>query len=150
MEHYIIWLVVMVVFLIVEAITMGLTTIWFAVGAFVAMILSLFGVPLSIQITIFIIVSVACLLFVYPLVKNKFKPGQTKTNYESVINKVGIVIEKIDNIKAAGQVKVEGQIWTARALKDEEIEVDTRVIINEVHGVKLIVSKINTGEEIKE
>lgn len=149
MEYYIIWLVVMVIFLIIEAITMGLTTIWFAVGAFVAMILSLFGVHLSIQIAAFIIVSVACLIFVYPLVKNKIKPGQTKTNYESVINKVGIVIERIDNIKATGQVKVDGQIWTARALNNEEIDIDTKVIINEVHGVKLLVSEINTGEESK-
>lgn len=149
MEYYIIWLIVMVIFLIIEAITMGLTTIWFAVGAFVAMILSLFGVPLSVQIAVFLILSIACLFFVYPIVKNKIKPGQIKTNYESVINKVGIVSERIDNINALGQVKVDGQIWTARALEDEVIEVDTRVIINEVRGVKLFVSKINMGEETK-
>jgi len=149
MEYYIIWLIIMVIFLIVEAITMGLTTIWFALGAFAAMILSLFGAALSVQIAIFLIVSIACLIFVYPYVKNKIKPGQIKTNYESVINKIGIVTEKIDNIKAVGQVKVDGQIWTARASKDEEIEVDEKVIINEVHGVKLLVSKITTGEEIK-
>ena len=149
MEHYIIWLVVMVIFLVIEAATISLTTIWFAVGAFVAMVLSFFGVPLTAQVIVFLIISIACLFFVYPLVKNKIKPGQVKTNYESVIDRVGIVTEKISNIMATGQVKVDGQIWTARALEDEEIEVDTRVKINQVNGVKLLVSKIKTGEEIK-
>lgn len=144
MEYYIIWLILMVVFLIIEAITMGLTTIWFAVGALVAMILALFGVPIGVQVTVFLILSIACLFFLYPVVKNKIKPGQTRTNYETVIDKVGIVTEKIDNMKAQGQVKVEGQIWSAKALEDIEIEVGAKVKIIEVIGVKLIVSAINT------
>lgn len=141
MDYYIIWLIVMVICLVVEALTMGLTTIWFAVGAFVAMLLSLMGVPISIQIVVFLVISITCLIFLYPIVKNKLKLGKEKTNYEAMLNKVGLVVEEIDNVKSTGQVKVEGQIWTARSLDDYIIETGKLVTINEVRGVKLIVTQ---------
>lgn len=141
MDHYIIWLIVMVACLVIEAATLGLTTIWFAAGAFVAMILSLLGLSLGLQIASFLIISVACLSFIYPLIKNKIHYGVEKTNYEAVINKVGIVIEEIDNLRNIGQVKVNGQIWSARGLDDEIIEVGKHVTIKEVKGVKLIVTE---------
>lgn len=141
MDYYIVWLIIMVICLIVEAITMGLTTIWFSAGAFVAMILSLLGIPLGIQIAAFLIVSIASLIYVYPLVKNIIRPGKEKTNYETVINKIGIVTETIDNINALGQVKVDGQIWTARAFDNVVIEEGKQVTILEVKGVKLMVKE---------
>ena len=141
MEKYIIWLILMVVFLIIEAITMGLTTIWFAAGAFIAMLLSLLGLQLWIQIAAFLIITILCLIFLYPFFRNKFRIGIEKTNFETVIGKNGIVIEAIDNMKSSGQVKVDGQIWSARSNAEEIIEVGKKVLIEEVKGVKLIVKE---------
>lgn len=141
MEEYIIWLVLMVVFLIVEAITMGLTTIWFAAGAFVAMLLSLLGVQLWIQIAAFLVIATLCLIFLYPFFRSKLRFGTEKTNFETVIGKNGIVIEAIDNMKSIGQVKVDGQIWSARSSEEGIIEVGKKVFIEEVKGVKLIVKE---------
>jgi membrane protein implicated in regulation of membrane protease activity len=132
----------MVVCLIVEALTLGLTTIWFAGGAFVAMILSFLGVPIGIQIAAFLVISIACLFFIYPIVKNKIRPGKEKTNYEKVIDKIGVVTETIDNMNAHGQVKVDGQIWSARTTDGGVVEVGNMVMIQEVIGVKLIVKGI--------
>lgn len=139
MDHYIIWLIVMIVCLIVEALTLGLTTIWFAAGAFIAMIFSFLGLPIGLQIASFLIISIACLIFIYPTIKNKIHYGVEKTNYEELINKVGIVIEEINNIDNVGQVKVNGQIWSARGIDDVVIEVGKQVTIKEVKGVRLIV-----------
>ncbi len=147
MDYYIIWLIIMVICLVVEALTMGLATIWFAAGAFVAMILSLLGVPIGIQIAVFLVVSIACLIYIYPLVKNIIRPGKEKTNYEAVINKIGIVTGTIDNMKAQGQVKVNGQIWSAKAIDNIVIEEGNEVMIQEVIGVKLMVKEIQQGEE---
>lgn len=73
MDYYIIWLIVMVICLTVEALSMSLTTIWFAIGALVALILALFGIPIGVQIIIFLVISIACLIFLYPILKNKLQ-----------------------------------------------------------------------------
>ena len=131
----------MVICLIIEGITMGLTSIWFAAAAFLTMLISFTGVSLGVQIGLFIILSALMLLFLYPLIRDKFKIGNVKTNYESVIGKKGIVTERIDNIQTLGQVKVDGQIWTARSIEDQPIEKGKYVIVHEVRGVKLIVKE---------
>lgn len=128
--------------MVAEALTVGLITIWFAVGAFVAMLLALIGVPVGIQIIAFIGVSALCLVFFYPIVKKRLKFAKEKTNYETVINQTGEVTESIDNIKGVGQVKVGGQIWSARSSKGGEILKGNRVLIKEVQGVKLIVEEL--------
>lgn len=147
MDVYIIWLIIMVFFLIFEAITMGLTTIWFAVGAFVAMLLALFDVPLIAQIAAFLVVSVASLVFVYPIVKNKFKIGKEKTNFEALEGKTGVVVEKIDNTAGTGQVKVGGQIWSARAVSGKDLPEGTKIRVVNITGVKAEVEELITGEE---
>lgn len=127
---------------IIEAATLGLTTIWFAAGALIAMISAMLNLPLIGQVIVFLISSAVLLYFTRPLVKEYLKIGSTKTNVNSIIGEVGIVTEKILPFNT-GQVKVSGQIWTARSNNNEELDENTRVEIIKVEGVKLIVKKIN-------
>lgn len=143
MDDYIIWLIVMIICLVIEAITLGLTTIWFAAGAFIAMLLSFIGLSIGIQIASFLIISVASIIFIYPTIKNKLRYGTEKTNYETLINKVGIVIEEINNMENTGQVKINGQIWSAKEMNNNIIEKNKEVLVKEIKGVKLIVIEYN-------
>lgn len=141
-EPYLIWLGVLIICIVLEAATLGLTTIWFAFGALASLLVSLFGAGIIIQVLIFIIVSICLLYFTRPIALKVLKIGHAKTNYESIIGKVGIVIEDIDNLSAKGQVKVDGQIWSCRSFHGSSIEKGMKVKVNEVKGVKLIVEKV--------
>ncbi|WFR57985.1 NfeD family protein [Anaerocolumna sp. AGMB13025] len=134
------WLIALAVFLVIEIITLGLTTIWFAGGALIAFLLSLVADNLILELAVFLVVSFVLLIFTRPIAQRFFNLQRIKTNYESLIGKAGKVIEKIDNFNNSGQVIVNGQEWTARALNSQEIiEPGKRIIIREVSGVKLIV-----------
>jgi membrane protein implicated in regulation of membrane protease activity len=141
MDDYIIWIIIIIISIIVEALTLGLTSIWFAAAGVVALLVSFTGVNMYVQVAIFLVLSVVMLVFLYPTVKDKLRIGNTKTNYEAIIGKTGIVTEQIDNINSKGQVKVQGQMWTARSLNDDSIEAGALVIVQEIKGVKLIVTK---------
>ena len=141
MEPYY-WIIAFVVLLVIEAVTLGLTTIWFAGGAFVAFILALCGVPFWIQIVVFFVVSIALLFLTRPIVTKYFNVRKFRTNYDGVIGKVAKVTEKIDNFNSTGAAALNGQTWTARAAEDYEIyEPGTLVKVTDIQGVKLIVTK---------
>ncbi|QUI21539.1 NfeD family protein [Vallitalea pronyensis] len=142
-QAYVIWLGVFIVCLVIEAATLGLTTIWFAFGAFISLLLSIMGVNVPIQVFVFLIVSGGLLYFTRPIALKVLKIGHAKTNYESIIGKVGIVTQKIDNLEGKGQAKVEGQMWSCRSLTGDTIDTDMRVIVRNVKGVKLIVERVN-------
>ena len=133
------WLIIVIVMAVIEIITLGLTTIWFAGGALVAFIASLLGADLAVQIILFIVVSVALMALTRPLAVNYLKRDRVKTNAESLIGKLGVVKEKVDNLNAQGIVSVEGQEWTARAIDDEMIPLYAVVEVVEIRGVKLMV-----------
>ena len=133
------WLIIVIVMAVIEIITLGLTTIWFAGGALVAFIASLLGADLAVQIILFIEVSVALMALTRPLAVNYLKRDRVKTNAESLIGKLGVVKEKVDNLNAQGIVSVEGQEWTARAIDDEMIPLYAVVEVVEIRGVKLMV-----------
>ena len=133
------WLVIVVVMAVIEIITLGLTTIWFAGGALVAFIASLFGAGLPIQIALFIIVSFLLLAFTRPFAVRFVNKDRVRTNAESLIGKEAVVLEDINNLKAEGMAGVNGQEWTARSADDTVIEKDTVVEIVDIKGVKLIV-----------
>ncbi len=135
------WLIVIIVMALIEIITLGLTTIWFAGGALVAFFANLAGANLVIQIILFVVVSVLLLALTRPLAVEYLNKGRTRTNVDSLLGKTAIVIQEIDNLKAQGQVSVDGQEWTARAAQEEKIQKDTLVEIMEIRGVKLIVRK---------
>ncbi len=139
------WLIVLAILIFIEIITLGLTTIWFAGGALVAFILSLFYDNLLLEVILFLVVSIALLYFTRPLVMKYFNPKRVKTNYEGVIGKEALVTIAIDNMNAVGQVIVDGQEWTARSLEGNIIDKSTKVKVQGISGVKLIVTKI--GEE---
>lgn len=136
------WIVVIVACIIVEVLTVSLTTTWFAIGAIVAFIFNSLGANEIVQFIVFFAVSIILLIFTRPIFTKYLKVGKIRTNVEGLIGEKAKVISKINNLNNEGTVKVRGQIWSARSLYDEEeIETDTVVSIKNVIGVKLIVSK---------
>ncbi|MCG8540888.1 MAG: NfeD family protein [Clostridia bacterium] len=133
------------VFAVIEAFTLGIATIWFAIGALFAMLAAMIGVGLIGQIFIFLIASSVLIYFTRPLAKKYLKIGNTKTNVNSIVGLVGLVTKKIEPFNT-GQVKVSGQIWTAKSYNNKEIEEGEEVKVIKVEGVKLIVE--NNKEEI--
>lgn len=133
------WLVTLIVALIVEVLTMGLTTIWFAGGAVIALIAAALGGPLWFQISVFLVVSIVLLIFTRPLAMKYFNKDRVRTNVESLVGKQAIVLSQIDNVQGIGQVSVSGQEWSARSYADnEKMEQGAVVTIVAISGVKLI------------
>lgn len=135
----IIWLILIALFLIVEIITLGITTVWFACGALVAFLISLVYNNIILELSVFLIVSGLMLFFTRPIILKYFNPKREKTNYERVIGLEGIVLSTIDNMNFKGKVMVNNQEWSARSNDNQIIEEGKKVIIKEISGVKLIV-----------
>lgn len=140
---YIFWAAAIVIFAVAEAVTAQLVSIWFVLGAVAALIAALCGATPVVQVIVFIAVTILALVITRPLVKKYIHPKKEYTNADKVIGQVGIVCEDIDNIKATGQVKADGKIWTARSVDGSLIPKGSDVIINRIEGVKLIVTKNN-------
>lgn len=138
-----IWLAAVVVFAVAEMATTSLTTIWFAGGALVAFIMSLFDAPLWAEIVAFLVVSVVMLIFTRPVLTKVFKTGEVKTNVEGLIGTRAKVIVSIDNSQEIGYAVVNGQEWTARSADDDIIPENEIVEVVGISGVKLIVRRIN-------
>lgn len=140
MTESIFWLIALAVLLIIEIITLGLTTIWFAGGCFIAFLASMIGFDISIQILVFLVVSFIMLYFTKPIAVKYLNKTTVKTNYESLIGQEAKVTEKIDNNALTGSAFLDGKEWTARSFDDNEIiEVGTNVKVKDIVGVKLIV-----------
>ncbi|MBR1702267.1 MAG: NfeD family protein [Lachnospiraceae bacterium] len=136
----ILWLVVLIVSIVVEIISLGLTSIWFAGGAIVALILSAVSLPLWLQILVFLVVSIVLMIFTRPIAVKYFNKDRVRTNVESMIGRQAIVISEVNNLQGIGQVTVGGQEWTARSEDDNKnLAVGTVVQVVAVNGVKLIV-----------
>lgn len=144
LEPPIIWLILLVVFVVIEIVTMGLTTIWFAGGAVAAFLVSLANAGIYIQVIIFLIVSFVLLLLVRPITRKHFNVERVRTNAQTLIGETAVVMEPIDNLKAQGRVIVKGQEWAARNINEGELlEKDTCVRVISISGVKLMVEKIS-------
>ena len=145
-DMVIFWLVAMVALIVIELATLGLTTIWFACGALVAVVAAALDAPLLLQILMFIVVSFAVLLAVRPIAVKYFNKDRTRTNIESMIGRQAIVVGEIDNMQGIGQVSVNGMEWSARSTINElKIAVGHVVVIRAVDGVKLIVEENKTN-----
>lgn len=142
----IIWLIVLVVCLVVEIATLGLTSIWFAGGALLALVIALIGGPLWLQLLVFLVTSIVLLVFTRPIAAQYFNKNRTKTNVESVAGRQAIVTETIDNLKSAGRIVADGMEWTARSLDSSIIEEGAVVTIEKIEGVKAIVKIKKEGE----
>lgn len=138
------WLGILAILLVIEAITVGLTTVWFAGGALVACIASWLGGGIVVQLLLFFGVSVVLLIFTRSLAVRYMNKGVEKTNAESLLGKRAVVIQPVNNLAQTGQVRINDIEWTARTADDgEEIPTGAVVEIEEIRGVKLIVKEIS-------
>ena len=134
------WLIALVIFLVIEAATLGLATIWFAGGGLVALIAAMCGAGIVIQIVLFLVVSLVLLFFTRPLAVRFLNKDTLKTNVDRVVGMEGVVTEEISNLAGTGKVSLGGNMWTARTENEGgAIPVDAVVTVLRVEGVKLIV-----------
>ncbi len=144
MDMWIIWLILMVAAIVVEAATLGLTTVWLAVGCLAAAVLDLCGASVGTQIIVMLAVTVltfiVCIIWIKPKFDNMARQKKEATNADRLIGQEGIVIKDIDPIEAKGQVKVAGQIWSAKAPRP--IVEGTKVRVKGLEGVKLKVEEL--------
>ena len=139
------WLGLVILLLVIELATMGLTTIWFAGGALAAFIATFFGASIGVQCALFLILSLVLLACTRPIALRYMKPGMTRTNADSLIGRTAVVTKQIDNLAQTGEVMIADVSWTARSREESCIISNGSIVrICAIEGVKLIV------EEIKE
>ena len=140
---WIIWLIFAVIMLVIEIATTGLATLWFAVGAIVAMIMDLCGASVASQIIVMALVSIVCfilcMIWVKPKLESLRKKNVQRTNADRLIGREGIVIVPLNATDGKGQVKVDGQVWSAKA--DEDFAEGTKITVKSIEGVKLVVGR---------
>ena len=140
------WAAAIVVFVIVELATVGLASIWFALGALCALISTLLGAPVWLQIVWFIVISIAALVLTRPLVKKYINAKTHATNADRVIGCRAVVKERIDALAGTGAVLADGKMWSARSADGSVIEADSIVTVKEIQGVKLVVERKEVNE----
>ena len=142
----IVWLVLLVILIVIELITMGLTTIWFAGGALAAALVSIPGTPVVLQVIVFLIVSLVLLFFTRPVAVKYFNKDRVRTNIEGMIGRQAIVVSEINNVEGIGQVNTGGMEWSARSsYHNVVLPVGAVVTVLGVDGVKLIVEERKEG-----
>ena len=137
-----IWLVIAGVCLVIEIMTTGFLVFWLAIGALISMIVSLFTDSILIQTAVFVISSAILIFATKPFVKKFAKTKDVKTNAFSIIGQNGIVTKEIDSINAKGQVKIDGETWSAVGKDDIDIPKGTEVEVLEIKGVKAVVTPV--------
>ena len=142
MNYTTMWLLILVACIVIEIISMGLTTIWFAGGALVAAVAAAFQAPIWVQIVLFLVVSLILLYLTRPVAVKYFNKDRVKTNAESLVGQQAIVISEIDNLQGIGQVTVGRQEWSARNIDEgKTLPVGSVVVVRAINGVKLIVEE---------
>lgn len=136
------WLVLLLVFLIVESATVAMVSSWFAAGALAALIASLLNAPIWLQVVLFLVVACVTLAMLRPLVRKYITPKVVKTNVDAIVGTQCLVTTPIDNITATGQVKLGAMEWSARSTTGEKIEAGTRVTVDRIEGVKVFVTPV--------
>lgn len=137
------WFGLLLAFVIAEAACpFHLVSVWFAVGALVATVISLLGGELWLQVIAFLVISVGLLIALWPLTKKFLKPKVTPTNVDAIIGSEGYITVAVDNFNAVGQVKLGGMEWTARSTTGEKIDAGTLVKVDRIEGVKAFVTPV--------
>ena len=142
------WLIIAGLFFIGEIATVGFLIFWFGIGALIAMIVSLFTTNIIIQTTVFVISSTILIFATKPFVKNFADVKNTNTNVYSIIGKKALVIRTIDPIHSVGQIKLNGEVWTAESENNEVIEEGLEVEVLKIKGVKAIVKPVKVENKI--
>ena len=149
MSEWIVWLALMIACIALEALSMQLFSIWFAMGALVALIADLAGAELWLQIILFLAVTVVSLLATRPLTK-RLRGQKEPTNADRCVGQTVMVQEEIDNVNGTGLIKVEGQIWTARTADGSVVPAGAFVRTLEIQGAKLLVEPLNEQADTQE
>ena len=145
----IVWLGMLILFLVVEAACpLHLVSIWFAAGSLVALFASQLGLPLWLQVALFLVSSCALLAALWPISKKYFSPRLKATNVDSVIGSTGYVTADVDNLHACGQAKLGAMEWTARSTTGEVIPAGTLVKVDKIEGVKVFVTPVEVPEAV--
>lgn len=144
-----VWVVLLILFVMMEASSVTLVSLWFAAGALVAVVAALLGASLMVQTVLFVLVSVVLLALLRPILKKYVVPKIQKTNVDALVGQECTVTEDIDNLAAHGRVKVGGMSWSARSAAGEHIPAGTVVKIEAVQGVKLLVTPVAVPEAVK-
>ena len=137
----VLWLALIILFVVLEASTVQLVSIWLAAGYLAALIPAMMGMPLVVQVIVFVAVSAVCLVFTRPFVKRVLAVKKVNTNVDRTIGEIGLVTETIDSTLESGRVMVDGLSWKARTSDNTVLEAGTRVQVKEIHGVTLTVEK---------
>ena len=135
------WLVVLIACLVIEAVTTQLATLWFAAGSIGALLAANAGLGWAGQLGIFLVLSFVLLLLLRPLLRSVLRPRQDKTNADRILGQKAVVIQAIDNRNGTGQIRLMGQVWTARSIQNEEIAEGETVVVREISGVKAMVER---------
>ncbi len=142
------WLALMIAFIVVEASTVSVVSVWFAAGALAALLTDALTGPFWLQVLIFIAVSGVLLWLLRPITKKYFTPKLTRTNVDAVIGTTGTVLEDIDNLASAGRVKLGAMEWSARSSDDVVIPAGTLIRVDKVEGVKVFVTAIKETQKV--
>lgn len=142
------WIVIIVAAIVIEVSTIALTSVWFAVGGIVALLLAIFNVDFVWQLIVFVGVSTISLLATRPIAKKMNTKDVIHTNADKLINMIGVVTKEIP-VSEVGEIRVNSELWRAKSLEAEDIEVGEKVIVNNLDGNKLIVSRIKKNDEIE-
>ena len=142
--YALVWFILMIVFVVTEVATVGLVSVWFAVGALAATVTALLGGELWLQAVLFAVVSGALLALLRPFARKFFQPKLTKTNVDAVVGSRGVVLEEINNLGPCGRVKLDAMEWSARSTGGDVIPAGTVVCVDRVEGVKLFVTPAET------
>ncbi len=141
------WLFAMVVFILAEAATVTLVSIWFAAGALAAIVVALTGGGLGFQVTVFLLVASLLLISLRSAVRKYIHPKIVRTNVDSVVGSTGMVVTPINNVAALGMVKLSGMEWSARSTDGTHIPEGALVKVDRVEGVKVFVSPVHQRAE---
>lgn len=136
------WIILAVVMALLEAVTVQMVSIWFAIGAAAGYVTSLFTDNIIIQVAVALVFTGITLVVTRPIAKRLINTKKTHTNSDKYIGKTAVVTIDIDNVSAVGQVKVENSVWSAKSADDSIIEKDSKVLVKSIEGVKLVVEKI--------
>ena len=136
-----VWVAVTIICVIIESLTLSLTTIWFGISAFVMVFLAFTPIPFSVQLFIFVVLASVLLIFTRPFVKKKLNQKKIATNYERVIGQVAVVTKKITSLDK-GSIKINGMEWTAATKGEASLEEGSKCIIEEIAGVTAYVKEI--------
>lgn len=136
---WIVWIAAVVFFIIVEAATVNMVSLWFVGGSLAALIAQMLGSPVWLQMTLFFAVSAALLVALRPFVKKYVTPNRTATNADMVLGREAYLTEAVDNLRGTGALKLDGKTWTVRSTDGTALPEGALVKIVKIEGVKLLV-----------